>query len=289
MNHAVAILDYLAKCETPCVLLLAPNAPPVRRTERGVEVALNMVLDPSSVADTLDGLARQAPAYMRDGLSDSGTFCFGVPNVGRMRVSYATQRATRVISVSNIPFRVPRLETLCDDHAATNRLVEVMATGQMGMLAVTGCSTLTTSMLVYALLQEINQTRRSIIYILERHLTFLMAHADSIVIQSELNKSVKTLEEGMENAFLFDPDILFVGDVHMSDEVPSIRRAVISGVLTFVSSVTTDADALLDQFCPKTGQPGVGTRRYVRGKVNVQSAPDGKLSLSLADLTPQDA
>jgi len=288
MNQTAAILDYLAKSETPCVVLLAPNAPPVTRAERGVEVALNTVMDSSSVAETLDGLAARTERGKTD-LGENGTFCFGVPNVGRIRVSYATQRGSRIVSVANIPFRVPRLDELCDDPYAGNRLVEILSAGHMGMLAVTGPSLLNNSMLVYSLLQEVNRSKRSIIYILERRLTFLMAHADSIVIQSELGRDVASLNEGVESASLFDPDILFVGDVRLTDDLPGVRYAVASGVFTIVSSVSMAADELLDKFCPKTGEPGAAARRYARSKVNVLPAAGKELNVTLVDLSARKA
>jgi len=288
MNQTAAILDYLAKCETPCVVLLAPNAPPVRRTERGVEVALNAVLDAASVADTLDGLAAKTDKGKLD-FDENGTFCFGVPDVGRIRVSYATQRGSRIVSVANIPFRVPRLDDVCDDSSAANRLVKIVSSGQMGMLAVTGPSLLSNSMLVYALLQEVNQTKRSIIYILERRLTYLMAHADSIVIQSELGRDVKSLQEGLESASLFDPDTIFAGDIRLTDDLPGLRHAVASSIFAVVSSVSVTAEALFDRFCPKPGEGGVAARLYSRSKVNVLPAPGGKLSVTLVDMSPKNA
>jgi hypothetical protein len=62
------------------------------------------------------------------------------------------------------------------------------------------------------------------------------------------------MEEGIHNAFLFEPDYLYIGDIWRSDEFPSVRHAVKSGVLALLTSVGLDGNMLLEKLQPQTSR-----------------------------------
>lgn len=278
MKRAAEILEYLARPDTPHSVLIAPNAPPVTRTPSGLDVALNLVLDAGDIYDTLRSLLAQA-GLREDQIQDSGTFCFAVPSVGRFRVHYATQRGSKVATISHVPFEIPTLDQLCVDPDQARRLAATMSSGAGGIVAITGPRTFSNNALVYALIREINTTRRLVIYILERALTFLVSHGDSIVIQAELNSDVDTFEHGLSNAFMFDPDLLFIGDVRPTDTIPSLAHATGSGILTIISSVSVPGSVLLRQHTAAVAGGSTPSEDLLRLAVRVLPQPNGRALL----------
>ena len=278
MNRSTNILDALAATEGPNTIMMAPNAPPVTRTGEGVvELAMNIILDATDVMDTLIDLRSRAPKTEVHALSECGQFSFGLREVGRIRVNYTTQRGSKVILVSRIPYDIPNCETLCKDGDVIRRLVQTVISRESGILTVSGPSARANSMLVYSLLKEANMSSRRIIFILERSLTYLMAHGDSIIIQSELGGDVSSMDEGLQTAFPFEPDIIYVGDVRPNDDIPSAGHAGGPHVLAVFSSVSMDGSTLLSKITPQFPDTKSVTQEFLCGSVTVVPAANNTL------------
>ena len=96
MNRSQDIIAYLKQADTPNTILIAPNAPPVGRRPNEVEVALNMVLDAGDVYDTVKAFMNLGGVPEEALTKDSQTFSVPMDDVGRFRVSHATQRGSKV-------------------------------------------------------------------------------------------------------------------------------------------------------------------------------------------------
>ena len=284
MKRSAEIIAYLSKPDTARSVLLAPNAPPVTRTATGVEVVLNVVLDGGDIYDTLKALHIQAGGREDEPLRDSGAFSFAVPAIGRFRVHYATQRGTKVARIAVIPFNIPSLAECCADAADAQRLSTLIRSSRTGIIAVHGPHSAANNTLVYALLRDLNESQRLVIYAVERTLTYLIAHGESIVIQTELGADVASLEQGIVNALVFDPSVLFVGDVRPTDSVPSLTHAVGAGVLTIVSSVSIPGATLLQQYLPAAPADGAATGGpNLRCVVEVAPRDHGRCALRITE------
>ena len=198
MDRATEILKYIAKSNAVQTMILAPNAPPLTKGLAGLGCPMSMVLDPSDVSDTLMGLhsltpgAGAATQVMISGLESrpkmisqsddqqtlgaSGCFVFGVRDVGRVRVAYTTQRGSKVVSITRVPFGIPALQTLTDDVSTTDRLRAFVNVQTGGLVTISGPSAIANALLAYSLLAHVNKTTRQILYVIERSLTFLMGH-----------------------------------------------------------------------------------------------------------------
>jgi twitching motility protein PilT len=285
MNRSKEILNYLSMATTPKVVLVAPNAPPVSREADGICIAMDFVFSAQDASDTLMAFRTLAPAAEAPVLDLSGTFSFGVQKVGRFRVTYGTQRGSRVFSIGLIPFVIPELDKICQDRAVADRIVALLSAPGGGALAVFGPSALSNSMLVYACLQKVNESMRKVIYVLERSLTFLLSHDESIILQSEVSTDLHSLEEGLRDAFRFEPHIAYVGDIWPTDDLPSLVPLAESGVFTILSSVSMNGQMLLDRTeSPLTaGRPRSATRRAI---VKVFPAKGERLSIDFAQPPP---
>jgi Tfp pilus assembly pilus retraction ATPase PilT len=137
------------------------------------------------------------------------------------------------------------------------------------------------------LLAEVNNLKRKIVYILERKLTFLMSHAESIIVQVELDADTPSMEVGVQSALNFDPDIMYVADIRPNDALPSVAHAMASPGLTVLSSVSIDGTALVD----KLSRDFPGSRELdpglIQGKVKVMPGREGKLLVTFLDSMPR--
>lgn len=289
MDYSKEILNYLTQTDGLGNIVIAPQAPPINKRGQDIRVALNMVLSAQDVNDTIAALRNQASATEAVApLGVSGVFSFGIRGMGRFRVSYAKQRGSRIASIVRIPSTIPDPESLSNTPAAMAALSEALqASAQGGILAVFGRSAIDNSILVYSLLHKINATERKVIYILERSLTFLMGHENSIVIQMEMNTDVQSMEEGVQKAFLFQPDIMYVGEIRPTDELPSLVHTAESGVTTVISSVASDEIMLLSRFRMQFKEPSGRFVRLIKKMARVSQGSDGRLSVEIIDRIPE--
>ncbi|MBN1556606.1 MAG: Flp pilus assembly complex ATPase component TadA [Lentisphaerae bacterium] len=245
MNRSSEIIDYLSQGEGMESLLIIPSAPPISRGPDGIAVALNMVLSAEDVTDTLMAFRAQAPKTDPES-PQSGTFSFGIRKVGRFRVSHARQRGTHVLNVTRIPSVIPAINTLVEDSEAATRLCTFLAGSEGGVLSICGPSAFGNQFLAYSLFRFLNERHRRVLYLMERSLTFLMQHENSIVIQREIGSDVSSLEAGVREGMLFAPHVLYVGNVRSNDAIPSLRCAVETGIIAVLCSNSLQGAPLLE-------------------------------------------
>lgn len=281
MNRSQEILDYLANDAKPCSVVLAPNAPPVMHSAGEVRVILSLVLSSGDVFDTLLALKGQSSKRELDANSMSGAFSFGLRKVGRIRVTYLTQRGSKVVSISRIPFDIPPLDTLCEDPAAAAALRQVAQSQQGGIVGVSGPDPVVIGTLVYSVLDSLNQTACRIVGIVENPLTYLMAHRNSIIMQCEVGTDCDSIKDGVEGILLFAPEILYVGGVRSLEDLSTLGCAAQPGRLFVVGSNALDAAAIVDRFSaypgPAAEAPGGGVRTLIR----VAPRPEGKIAVQV--------
>lgn len=277
MNRSQEILDYLSSEATPSAVVLAPNAPPVVHEQGRVKLILSIVLSSGDVLDTLLSLKSMTAKVGFDAASLSGTFSFGLRNVGRIRVTYLTQRGSKLVMVTRIPFSIPELGSLCDDPKVAERLFQLTQAPGGCLLTVSGPDSVTNSALVYALLDKINQEYRKIIGVVENTLTYLMMHRNSIVVQCEVGTDVATVTEGVEGLLGLTPMVLYVGGVRSPDDLTALACAAQPGRLIVLSSSVVDAATLTERF---TSQAGLGgPDGSAKALVRVTGGRDGKLAV----------
>jgi twitching motility protein PilT len=281
MNAWSEIMETLSKNPSLRELLIAPNAPLVVRQADGCRALTDRVFSAQDVADTLIGVVMHGPGKKADDLRQAGVVSVGVRDVGRVRVSYLAQRGSRVLRLVRIPFDVPTLDALCLEPQPARDLLPAVGRGEYKAILIHGPTQLANSSLAYALLQEINRTSRQVIYIVERSLSFLMAHDNSVVVQVELLTDVPSLEEAVRNAFLLEPDLVYLGDVAFTDVLPSLPQLISRATCTLVSAVGEEPELLIE-WIAGTLRERVAAR-YAAVLLGVHGEPGGKLSL---DITP---
>jgi twitching motility protein PilT len=280
MNRSAEIIDYLTKHEGMDSILMIPSAPPIVKTADGIAIALTVVLTAEDVNDTLMALKAQAPHGHPEESGSAGTFSFGLRKVGRFRVTHATQRGTKVLSIARIPSTLPSLDAMTQDVEVAHHILDFLVSGRGGALAVYGPRALTNSLLIYSLINAVNSAHRKLVYILERSLTFLMQHDNSVVIQRELGSDVPDLDTGVRNGLLFAPDILVVSTIRSTDVIPSVQCAVDAGITVVGCSDSMNGTTLLARMAPEI-EHVTGLRALAKHAVKVSPEPSNRCRLCI--------
>ena len=242
MNLAPEILNFLREKREFTEVILAPKASPVERKERRVKKIMDVILSPEDIRDTLISLRANTSSSLGP-LGREGFFSFGLPEIGRIRVTYLTQRGSYVVSIVKVPYDIPRLESIVSNRGDLDSLLEtILATN--GVVTIIGNSFVVHNLFSYSLLQEICEKETGLLYILERPITYLIRHSNSIVIQREVGVDVDSFEEGVEEAFFLNPEMIYMSDIMLKDALKASRRLIDVPVLTIMSLTASSVDTL---------------------------------------------
>jgi twitching motility protein PilT len=247
MNYAPQILNYLGSVSTVSEVFLAPNASPMERREGKLIRFMPVVLTSEDIRDTLVALKSHASGSLGP-LGKEGSFSFGIHKSGRFRVTYMTQRGSYVISIIKTPFEVPTIEELCQDPPHVIKEINRIVGDLSGRcVVIMGKDHIKASMFAYSLLQHVSINFSKVIYILEEPLNYLLKHGNSLVIQREIGTDVESLQEGLGDAMLIKPDILYICYTERFDEkeIGEIVRILERGTLVFINIPYTSQQKLI--------------------------------------------
>ncbi len=246
MNIAPEILNYLAERREFTEVILAPKASPVERRDRTINKIMDVILSPEDIRDTLVSLRSHTPTSLGP-LGREGFFSFGLPEVGRIRVTYLTQRGSYVVSIVKVPYNIPPLNELVSNREDLEDLFSVLRNTN-GILAIIGKSYVIHNLFSYSLLKEICDRESGLIYVLERPITYLIKHSNSIVVQREVGVDVDSFDEGIEEALFFHPEIIYISDIVIKDAFQSVRKLFDIPILTILSVTASSVEALKRSF-----------------------------------------
>ncbi len=287
MNAWAEIMRMLGGDKGLRELVIAPNAPPVSPRAEGRRVLGTQVFSAADVAEALMSASTKASGRPPGELGPAGVMCLGVRDVGRIRISYLTQRGSRVLRIVRVPFDVPTIEEVCAAPQQARELVKAVGARRFKAILVCGPTDLANSRLIYALLGELNRTHREVIFIAERMLSFLLAHDDSVVVQVEIPTDAPSMEAAIQHALLLEPDVVHLGDVRVTDDLPSLPQLVSADTCTILSAVCDDASLLLDRL-PRSLRRGLA--EHGAGLLlSVRPGDGGRLALDLPPWPSPDA
>lgn len=276
MNYMPYIVNYLSSKEGIVELYMAPGAfITEKRGDRLVRVSDN-ILTPEDTKDTL--VVLRSYATLDTGpLGKGGRFSFGVKDVGRLSVSYITQRGSYVLHVLKTPYQIPSLGERCPNKAAAGRMEEVLRLNKSGIVLFQGKNQVAVNTLVYSLLQNICQNYSKIIFTLESPLSFFLKHGQSLVFQRELGVDANSLEDALRDAFHMNPDIIYISyrDILPIKEQDHLLSLIQSYSLVLLSLPVIDTSLLKN----------LGDR--LKAWIEVEHTDAGTLKCIFRELPPQ--
>ena len=283
MNIAPEVLNYLSERREFTEVILAPKASPVERRDRTISRIMDVILSPEDIRDTLVSLRSHTPSSLGP-LGKEGFFSFSLPEVGRIRVAYLIQRGSYVVSIVKVPYDIPPLSELVSNKQDLSELLEVLERTN-GIMTIIGKSYVIHNLFSYSLLQEICEKGTGLVYVLERPITYLIKHSNSIVVQREVGVDVDSFDEGIEEALFFHPEIIYVSDIVMKGAFRSVRKLFDIPILTILSVTASSVEALKRSFEVFLKEESKEVIRLISGVIELSLDEKGeKINFSIREL-----
>ena len=286
MNYAGKILAYLGEPNRFSQVLLIAGAPPVEKAGTEFKLVINTVLTPDDIRETLATFASHARRAGSTDMGKQGVFAFGLPKQGRFKIHYLTQRGSDFVSIQRMPFDVPPLESLLAQPAQLSLVDDLLAQPVGGIILFTGPAPDTLTRLIYSALARVNDHKNMVIYILEQHLSFLLKHKNSIVVQVVVGTDIPTLEEGIHNGLFLAPDLVYVSSPKTPEDFAGLMCAAQAGAIVLVSAIAINEQHLLSSLEQRLQADYSLLRHYIRKTICVTADSAGLISLTDSKITP---
>lgn len=200
-------------------------------------------------------------------------FSHAVPSVGRFRVNVFRQRGSFALVVRIIPLDVPRLV----DLNLPDRL-PAMASEPRGLVLVTGTTGSGKSTTLAAMIEHINNTRRSHVITIEDPIEFFFRNKRASIVQREIGLDTASFAVALRAALRQDPDVLMIGEMRDTETIDIALKAAETGHLVLSTAHTTDAtktvQRLLSVFPPsEQAMMRVRLSECLRGVVSQRLLP----------------
>jgi twitching motility protein PilT len=161
---------------------------------------------------------------------------YGIPKVGRFRVSIFRQRGSFMVIMRVIAFDIPTFESL---HLPP--ILKTLTTHERGMTLVTGVTGSGKSSTLAAIIQEMNIGDPRHIITLEDPIEFLYRDQNCAITQREIGTDTTSFKEGLRAALRQDPDVILIGEMRDTDTIDTALKAAETGHLVLSTVHTPDA------------------------------------------------
>jgi len=160
---------------------------------------------------------------------------WGMPGIGRFRVSILRQRSSFMIVMRVIPFDVPTFESL-----KLPAVLAQVASAERGMILVTGVTGSGKSSTMAAIIHHVNQTQHKHILTLENPIEFLHRDINCSVTQREVGVDTDDFRMGLRAALRQDPDVVLIGEMRDVETIDTAMKAAETGHLLISTLHTPD-------------------------------------------------
>ncbi len=179
-------------------------------------------------------------------------FSLSVPGLSRFRVSAYYEEGRPAISLKQIPFDIPELESLRLEPT----ILQAIEEGHGGLYLVSGPAVSGKSTLVAAILNHLNQTRPLRIQTFEDPIEFLYRDAVASITQREVGSDMQSIASGVRYVLKGGVNWLFVSSVDSLELLEFLITAAESSVnviLTVPGVSVTAALETLTSLIPREG------------------------------------
>jgi twitching motility protein PilT len=161
---------------------------------------------------------------------------YGVPGLGRFRVSVFAQRGTIAMVFRAIPFGIPSLESLNLPPVLKKLCLE-----ERGLILVTGTTGSGKSTTLAAMVDYINEHRTCNIITVEDPVEYLHKDKKSIISQREVGFDTVSFGKALASSLRQDPDVILVGEMRDFETIETALTAAETGHLVMSTLHTLDA------------------------------------------------
>jgi twitching motility protein PilT len=161
---------------------------------------------------------------------------YGVPGLGRFRVSVYAQRGTIAMVFRAIPFGIPSLESL-----NLPPVLKKLSLEERGLILVTGTTGSGKSSTLAAMVDYINEHRTCNIITIEDPVEYLHKDKKSIISQREVGFDTASFGKALASSLRQDPDVILVGEMRDFETIETALTAAETGHLVMSTLHTLDA------------------------------------------------
>ncbi len=167
---------------------------------------------------------------------------YGVPGLGRFRVSVYSQRGTVAMVLRTISFGIPTLDSL-----NLPPVLKKIAQEERGLILVTGTTGSGKSTTLAAMIDHINESRSCNIITVEDPVEFLHRDKKSIISQREVGFDTLSFANALKGALRQDPDVILVGEMRDLETIETAMTAAETGHLVMSTLHTLDASETVNR------------------------------------------
>lgn len=167
---------------------------------------------------------------------------YGVPGLGRFRVSVFQQRGTTGMVFRVIPFRIRSI-----DQLMLPKVLEKIAMSERGLILVTGTTGSGKSTTLAAMIDHINTHKTNHIMTIEDPIEFLIRDKRSVVNQREVGVDTLSFGQALRSALRQDPDVILVGEMRDLETIETALTAAETGHLVLSTLHTLDATETINR------------------------------------------
>ncbi len=160
----------------------------------------------------------------------SFNFSYSIKGAGRFRVHLFRQRGSIAIVVRIIPIKIPALESF----KISNDFLEELAELKGGLFIINGKTRSGKSTILASIIDYINRKQNSIILILEPTIQYTHKNVYSLISQREMISDFNSFEEGIDDAFYEDQDIIAIDEIREGKTFKKVTEALLRGITCFV-------------------------------------------------------
>ncbi len=201
---------------------------------------------------------------------------FGIPGLSRFRANIFLQRGVVSMAIRQIPYSVQTVEQL-----GLPKTIVDFARKPKGLVLVTGPTGSGKSTTLAALINMINEERRSHIMTIEDPIEFVHQHKKCIVNQREINADTESFANALKFVLRQDPDVIMVGEMRDLETIAAALTIAETGHLVFATLHTNSTfeavSRVVDVFPPSQQQQVLSQLAFVlEGVVAQQLLPKAR-------------
>ena len=175
---------------------------------------------------------------------------WGLPGLGRFRVTIFRQCGVLSIIMRIIPLEIPTFSDL-----RLPPVLEEIAKAERGLILVTGVTGSGKSSTVAAIIGYINRNMKKHIITLENPIEFLHRDLNSSVTQRDVGFDTESFASGLRSALRQDPDVMLIGEMRDKETIDTALKAAETGHLVISTVHTKNAvqtlSRLIAEFRPE--------------------------------------
>ncbi len=223
-------------------LHLVVGVPPTLRIDGILTPVPNeAVLTPDRVNALLQNVMT-AEQLERLNVNKEVDFSLSFSELARFRVNAYTQKRTPAAAFRTIPLTIPTVDDL-----GLPPIMHSFTTLQQGFILVTGPTGHGKSTSLAAMLEEINNNRKTHIVTIEDPIEFVFNAKQSIISQREMNMDTHSWSIALRSALREDPDVVLVGEMRDYETIAAALTVAETGHLVFATLHTNSAAQTVDR------------------------------------------